>query len=58
MYAYQTFGSNKLVNHLCCTFKIFQGQVLVGLNFGELTSVPCHVMWILLAVSVPNITLA
>ena len=38
-YAYQTFGSNKLVNHLCSTFKTFQRQVLVGLNFGELTTI-------------------
>ena len=36
MYACQTFGGNKLVNHLCSTFEIiyFQRQ---RLNFGELT---------------------
>ena len=32
IYAYQTFGGNKLANSLCSTFKMFQNA-----NFGELT---------------------
>ena len=39
MHAYQTFGGNKLTNNLCSTFKIFQSQVLVRLNFSELTTI-------------------
>ena len=38
-YAYQAFGNNKVVNHLCSTFKICQRLILVRLNFGKMT---CH----------------
>ena len=67
MYAYQTFGCNKLVNHLSSTFKIFKRQTLVRLNFGELTticqicqyfttSIFCHIRYIQLHVTFNNFT--
>ena len=43
IYAYQTFGDNKLANHLCSAFKIFQRQILITLNFGELTTI-CQIL--------------